>query len=150
MFRPIGARGKTGPLGLQHVSDVISRIGLQAGIKVAETTKRGTDGKARRVVKWASAHDLRRGFGDRWKDRVLPIVLQAMMRHEDLNTTLRYCTSRDAHKTAETIWGAFQEANGKGCGKEPAGGTSDSNPAKLQADTGKGFRELGNKDLNLD
>ncbi len=130
VFRPIGVRGKTGQLGMEYVSDAITRIGKQAGIAVSETTKRGADGKPRRVVKWASAHDLRRGFGDRWKDRVLPIVLQSMMRHEDLNTTLKYYTSRNAQNTAETIWGAFEEAVGKDCGQEPTGITTDPGPGK--------------------
>jgi len=31
--------------------------------------------------KYASAHDLRRSFGTRWAKRVMPVVLQKLMRH---------------------------------------------------------------------
>lgn len=44
--------------------------------------------------KFASAHDLRRSFGDRWSRRVLPQHLQELMRHESISTTLRYYAER--------------------------------------------------------
>jgi len=159
VFRPMGVRGKTSRLGLEYVSAVIARIGEKAGVVVNEKTKKGPNGKPVRVVKYASAHDLRRSFGDRWKDRVMPLVLQQMMRHEDLSTTLNHYTSRNADNTAEAIWAAYPEgdtanqsdeeqlpqrgANGNGCGntRRPARPTLDQ--LGEQTLEKQGFRELG-------
>jgi len=40
-------------------------------------------------VKYASAHDLRRAFGERWAARIMPAQLKDLMRHESIETTLR-------------------------------------------------------------
>ena len=62
-----------------RVRCIVSDIGKAAGVKVSES-----GGK----VKYASAHDLRRSFGERWASRVMPNVLQELMRHENIQTTL--------------------------------------------------------------
>lgn len=80
------------------VSSVIVKIGEKAGVKVAE---RGDK------VKFASAHDLRRAFGFRWSSRVMPPVLQQMMRHESIQTTLDFYVGRNAEATADAVWEAF-------------------------------------------
>ena len=80
------------------VSRAIGRIGAVAGIKVSET-----DGR----VKYASAHDLRRSFGVRWSQRVLPPVLMELMRHESITTTQEFYVGRNAEVAAETIWAAY-------------------------------------------
>ena len=49
------------------VGPIISAIGKSAGVVVDERTK----GKET-VKKFASAHDLRRAFGQRWASRVMP------------------------------------------------------------------------------
>ncbi len=59
--------------------------------------------------KYASAHDLRRTFGERWAGRVLPQDLQLLMRHESIETTLRYYVGRNAERTAEKLWQAYGE-----------------------------------------
>ena len=58
-------------------------------------------------LKFASAHDLRRSFGERWAMRVLPQVLQEMMRHESIETTMRYYVGQNAERTADALWDAF-------------------------------------------
>ncbi|MFM8496616.1 MAG: hypothetical protein ACKOEM_14025, partial [Planctomycetia bacterium] len=63
-----GRRPKT-----RHVSDIISAIGKKAGVVVYVNP---TDQK--RVI-YASAHDLRRAFGERWAARVMPKHAQELM-----------------------------------------------------------------------
>ena len=92
------------------VSGIITRIGEAAGVKVSEASETGK-------VKFASAHDLRRSFGARWATRVMPPVLMELMRHESIETTLRYYIGRNAQSTAKTLWTAYrlaQEGNSFG------------------------------------
>ncbi len=51
--------------------------------------------------KYASAHDFRGSFGERWAKIVMPAVLQRMMRHKSILTTMRYCATGDAHALAQ-------------------------------------------------
>ena len=90
-------------LTMHHVGLTISKFGKAAGVRVSDT-------------KFASAHDLRRSFGERWSRRVLPQVLQEMMRHETIQTTLKYYVGQNAKRTAADIWAAY--------GKRPELGTS--------------------------
>jgi len=50
-----------------EVSRIVSAIGKKAGIVVDERTRGG-----QLVWKFASAHDLRRGFGKRWAAKLPP------------------------------------------------------------------------------
>lgn len=43
-----------------------------------------------RKVKYASAHDFRRTFGMRWATRMMPAKLMDFMRHESIETSLRF------------------------------------------------------------
>ena len=54
-------------------------------------------------VKHASAQDLRRSFGQRWAARIMPPDLMVLMRHESIETTLRYYVGRNAQTTATTL-----------------------------------------------
>jgi hypothetical protein len=94
---------KVEPLGLEYVSAVISRVGKAAGVKVK------TDGNGR--VKFASAHDLRRSFGERWARRVLPVVLQELMRHDSIETTMTYYVGQNAERTEDAVWEAFESVS---------------------------------------
>ncbi len=82
VFNPPSISGRK-RIGRQGAIKVISDIGKAAGVKVHE------DANSRKV-KYASAHDLRRAFGERWAPRVMPTTLQLMMRHESIETTLRF------------------------------------------------------------
>lgn len=86
------------------VGRTVSSIGSKAGVVVR------TDPADQAKKKFASAHDLRRAFGTRWAERVMPAVLQALMRHESIETTLRYYVGANAERTAETCWAAIPGA----------------------------------------
>jgi integrase len=78
IFNPIARRGKVRPTH-QQVGRIITRIGSEAMVKV------NAGGKP------ASAHDLRRSFGQRMADAGLPPRdLQAIMRHASFVTTESY------------------------------------------------------------
>ncbi|QDT55586.1 site-specific tyrosine recombinase XerC [Caulifigura coniformis] len=103
VFNPLSSRGTRLPA--REAGRVISLIGEKAGVKVNEGTYKG-----RSHVKFASAHDLRRAFGLRWAGRVMPAVLQQLMRHENIETTLRYYVGSDADGMAEILYAAVPKA----------------------------------------
>lgn len=71
---------------------VIRQIGEKAGVVVNDQGK------------FATAHDLRRSFGTRWATRVHPVVLQRLMRHRSIETTMRYYIDLDADKLADSLY----------------------------------------------
>ena len=83
---------------------VVSLIGEAASIEVATNLHTGR-------VKWASCHDMRRSFGQRWAVRIMPPDLMVLMRHESIDTTLRYYIGQNANAeaTAETLWQAHKQ-----------------------------------------
>lgn len=58
--------------------------------------------------KFASAHDLRRSFGERWSLDVMPQTLMQLMRHESMETTLKFYVGRNAEKVADTLYQAAE------------------------------------------
>jgi len=99
VFEPRGYRGD------RPRQDWISKVGAKIGEAaeiVVETDP--TTGKR----KYASPHDLRRSFGVRWSLRVLPQQLRELMRHESIETTLKYYVGQDAERTAEELWRAYE------------------------------------------
>lgn len=89
---------KTGDItayGVQWVSKLVSEIGSKAGVVVNPKTR-----------KYASAHDLRRSFGQRWAARVMPQILMQLMRHADISTTMKYYVGSEAEATADVLWDA--------------------------------------------
>jgi len=101
VFRPQMKRSTTVPTS-GRVGRTISRIGKLAGVKVHTHP---TTGK----VKYASAHDLRRSFGERWSTRVNTATLMQLMRHECIQTTMRYYVGRNAETTADASWSAYEQ-----------------------------------------
>lgn len=99
--RPKWVKGQR--LTAHRVGELLGQIGKAAGIKVDTDPKTGK-------VKYASAHDLRRSFGERWAARIMPPDLTVLMRHESIETTLRYYVGRDAQNTAKTLWQAMGKA----------------------------------------
>ncbi len=104
VFPLSGVRIKHRRPQLRRVSEIISQIGRKAGVVVR------VDPLDPAKVKFASAHDFRRAFGERWATRVMPEVLQELMRHESIQTTLRYYVGRNAERTADACWEAFERA----------------------------------------
>ncbi len=60
--------------------------------------------------KTASAHDMRRAFGERWASRLMPAQLMELMRHESIDTTLSYYVGRNAERTAAILWHEHEKA----------------------------------------
>lgn len=88
--------GRVAPVPLQsvaRVSEAISAIGEAAQVSVSDKGK------------WASAHDLRRSFGTRWAQKVMPMILQKLMRHRSIETTLRYYVGLSAEDAGRAVWG---------------------------------------------
>lgn len=90
--------GKTeqGRCRAAYVGQTISKIGKAANIKVSHRGR----------TKYASVHDLRRSFGTRWAAKVTPTVLMELMRHDNIETTLRFYVGDNAQTTAEQVWKA--------------------------------------------
>ena len=79
----------------------MSAIGEAAGVVVDEKL---VEGEA--VRKFASAHDLRRAFGQRLASKVMPTDLMQLMRHADIGTTMKYYVGPDAEAAADRLWAA--------------------------------------------
>ena len=93
--------GRQGRYRDWEVSKIVSKIGKAAGVRVY------VNPKDPEKVKYASAHDFRRAFGVRWAARLMPAQLMELMRHESIETTLRFYVGTDAQRTAEAAWAAF-------------------------------------------
>ena len=104
VFKLPGISGRTKELRSKWVGKVVSKIGEAAGVRVHTDPKTGR-------LKYASAHDLRRAFGERWAARIMPAQLRELMRHESIETTLRYYVGTNAERTADACWDAFERAN---------------------------------------
>lgn len=99
-----GPGRKVARVSADRAGHIISAIGKAARIKVNTDLKTGD-------VKYASAHDLRRSFGERWAMRVMPQVLMQLMRHASITTTMRYYVGRNAQLTAEVLYDALEKSN---------------------------------------
>jgi integrase len=97
VFNPAPRRpGYIGRLGEQQVGRTIGKIGQRANVVVRTEP-----------VEYASAHDLRRSFCQRWSMRVLPQVLMQLARHKTIHTTMTFYAGRDAELAADATWDAF-------------------------------------------
>ena len=101
VFQIPGIRGGTEKRRQEWVGKKVSEIGKKAGVVVQVHPETGK-------VKYASAHDLRRAFGERWAALIMPAHLQQLMRHESIETTLRYYVGANAERTNEVCWEAYE------------------------------------------
>jgi integrase len=101
--------GKAGRMSPHRVSKVVSAIGARAKVRVD-------------TRKTASAHDLRRAFGERWAARLMPAQLMELMRHESIETTLTYYVGRNAERTAAALWEQDRQESEPRSGKREAEG----------------------------
>lgn len=76
------------------VAGWVSEIGKSANVKVDEK-----DG----VEKYASSHDIRRAFGTRWAKIVPPGLLQQLMRHSSITTTMSFYVDITAKDTISEV-----------------------------------------------
>ncbi len=99
VFRLLADDGTPFPVKRWDVGQVIGEIGKQAGVIVDEKM---VDGEPKR--KFATAHDLRRAFGRRLADKGVKLHdLQQLMRHENIETTMKYYVGRDAIAASEAL-----------------------------------------------
>lgn len=97
---------------------VLSKIGQKANVVVDREMKKIKErvldkaGKPtgatlvveKEVTSYGSAHDLRRAFGTRWAQKVMPAVLQRLMRHGHISTTMKFYVGLDADEVAASLW----------------------------------------------
>ena len=88
----------------QRVSKTVARIGRRANVVV------NNKGKC------ASAHDLRRAFGQRWAAKVMPRILMQLMRHAEISTTMKYYAGQDAEAAADVVWATEEAGLGNNSG----------------------------------
>ena len=134
VFKLVGANGPHIPVTSQRVCRTVAKIGEKAGIVVAAIEKRKrVDGKLVTTTqkKFATCHDLRRSFGTRWAKRVMPAVLQRLMRHADIGTTMKYYVTMDADSVADEVWGRnWDSGNNSGNNCPEATQESETAPAE--------------------
>jgi site-specific recombinase XerD len=99
--------GKQGRLSPDRVSKIVTKIGAAAKVRVDEG-------------KTASAHDLRRAFGEYWATKVMPAQLMVLMRHEAIETTMKFYVGRNAERTAAMLWTEDRRATGEAAGDAAA------------------------------
>jgi integrase len=133
VFRLNHAR-RGSPLDGMAVGKLVTKIGKKAGVVVATVEKRkSVDGKlvTTTVKKFASAHDLRRSFGTRWAQRVRTPVLQRLMRHASIETTLGYYVDLNVDEMADDLWA--NHPAGENGGNKPAPGNRIGNIRPVDA-----------------
>lgn len=99
VFNPQPLRRRGARMGRRQVSSLISTFGEEAGVKVNEFKQKDST-----RIKYASAHDFRRSFGERWAQLVPPQVLMQLMRHEDIKTTMDFYVGRNALTVSKTLY----------------------------------------------
>lgn len=99
VFRPLVRYGNPTSSASQ-CSHVISDIGAASGVQ----TEPG---------RHPTAHDLRRSFGLRWAMLVTPAVLQQLMRHASIQTTLEYYARADADRWHDEVYAAWENRKRK-------------------------------------
>jgi integrase len=127
VFRILGL-GSHRPITPKRVSRMVTKIGGKARIVVNREMKKFKEeicdektGKPtgrtklveREVTKAASCHDLRRSFGTRWANRVMPATLKLLMRHSSINTTMAFYVSMDADAVADGLWAKHRPRSGQ-------------------------------------
>lgn len=91
VFDPLPERSNGKRMTALSISKKVAKFGKKANVSVSDDT-------------YASAHDLRRSFGERWSVDVMPQTLMELMRHESMETTLKFYVGRNAEKTADTLY----------------------------------------------
>jgi integrase len=96
----LGLRGE--PLGWEAIGKAISEVGAAAKVQVSD------DGKM------ASAHDLRRAFGREWAQKVKPLILQRLMRHRRIETTMMFYAQLENEDIGAALWVSRSESRKRG------------------------------------
>jgi integrase len=104
-------RGKGGSISASAVSDRVTRLAHKAGVRL-------------------TMHTLRKGFGCRYAGKVPAQVLQKLMRHRNIRTTMDYYANVDA-AVEEAVLGVQRNSsrNTPGVCPEEVKPTHDANPS---------------------
>jgi len=97
------------PYTAHEVGNIVAQIGKKTGVVVAKG-------------KTASAHDLRRTFATRWAKRVAPAILQKLMRHARIETSMTFYVDLDADEMADELWANHPPTAGEPLGKSNISG----------------------------
>ena len=131
-----GVGGRTDKQLQDSVGRKISENGKKSGIKVQTHPETGK-------VKYASAHDLRRAFGERWAALVMPAHLEQLMWYESIETTLRYYVGANADRTNDICWEACEHQVANRSSRQRATSVTESPPEinqqNLQQDSANPF-----------
>ena len=104
VYNPRKSKMRTPVPRSDTVSKIITRISTEANVVVDVRKKKDDKGRKYEVEKYAGAHDLRRSFGTRWAERVMPKILMELMRHESIETTMKYYVGQNAVSTTQILW----------------------------------------------
>jgi hypothetical protein len=105
------------PITPKRICRIVAKIGKTAGVVVAIGEKRKrVDGKLVTVPtkKYASAHDVRRGFCYFWSHRVDQFSLMRLARHRQPSTTAKYYLVADADTIGDELFGRKWESGNPG------------------------------------
>ena len=141
VFNPRSRRLSGNRPRVDTISKKITQIGRLAGIKVSEREKQGAS-----KVKYASAHDIRRAFGLRWANLVMPPVLQQLMRHGSISTTIEFYLGRNAEAASDVLWDAVGNTSGNTC----PSAAPPADPGSTQGRDATGVGGWGRQDSNLE
>ncbi len=108
VFAPLLRRGGRSTRSDRTIGKRLTAIGRAAGVIVSQS--RNPEKSDTLKTKFASAHDLRRTFGSRWAIRLKPAVLQQLMRHESIETTMGYYVELDSEDLADAIWNGYEQS----------------------------------------
>lgn len=81
---------------------IVADIGRASGVVVSES-----DG----VPVYVSAKHLRKTFATYWSYRVRPIILQRLMRHRDIKTTLKFYVAQEADDVGDELQRAYRSGD---------------------------------------
>lgn len=161
VFNPRAQQVEGERLHPDRVGRIITALGMAARVKVgtrpasparmgkrAKTAKQGKEGP-KEAAKYASAHDLRRSFGERWASQIMPTDLMVLMRHESIETTLRYYVGRNAEKTADALWDVYQKTVGNTFGNSGQFGASAPQTPVPEVQSAQGLPQYARQGSNL-
>lgn len=129
VFQPRFKGMRVYPAPLESISKLISAIGQEAGVITDTKRVKNKKGKLEEKTVYASAHDLRRGFGTRWAPKVQPKILMEMMRHESIETTMKYYVELEAIETSDLLWNVVDSESNK------SGNSAQESESTDQADS---------------
>ncbi len=133
--------GADKPLSTQRAGRYISAIGEKARVVTNSSSTRKRLNKNTGIVEivsgCATAHDLRRSFGTRWSQKVMPRVLMQLMRHTSITTTMKFYVENNADSVSAELWGQL----GNTLGNTPP----EVTPRESQANEADCHNSLSNK-----